>query len=159
MPRKLRTRRSRALYSPDHKDHLRSGHDFFGCGFGIGANFREEDAAEAWEVLREELLREHMLEQPCTRPWAWWAFEPHDPRLCIDTVPNEPEADEDAEDDARAYFGVRSPYWGKNRDELHFEAQAHYLRRYGLLTKAELAHLDRHPELLEPVTGWDAGKR
>lgn len=159
MPRKLRTRRSRAHYSEDHKDHLRSGHDFFDCGFGTGANFREDDAAEAWEVLREELLLEHIREQPCTRPWAWWAFEDHEPRLCVDAVRNEREADDEAEEDASLYFGCRSPYWGKNRDELNFEAQAHYLRRYGLLTKAELAHLDRHPELLEPVNGWDAGKR
>jgi hypothetical protein len=158
MPRKLRTRRSRALYTTDHKDQLRTGHDFFDCGFGNGANFREDEAAEAWEVLREEILREHITEAPCTRPWAWWAFEPREPRLCIDAVRDEPEADEDAEEDASLFFGVRSPYWGTNREELRFESQAHYLRRYGLLTKAERAHLERHPELLEPVTGWDAGK-
>jgi hypothetical protein len=158
MPRKTRTRRSRAHYSEDHKDHLRSGNDFFDCGFGIGANFREDDAAEAWEVLREELLQAHLAEQPCTRPWAWWRFEEHDPRLCVDAVRNEPEADDD-EEEASDYFGVRSPYWGKSRNELHFEAQAHYLRRYGLLTKAERAYLADHPELLEPVNGWDAGKR
>ena len=159
MPRKLRTRRSRAHYSEDHKDHLRSGHDFLDSGFGTGANFREDDAAEAWEVLREELLRAHLTDHPCTRPWAWWRFEDHEPRLCVDAVRGEPEADDDGEEEASDYFGVRSPYWGTNRSELHFESQAHYLRRYGLLTKAERAHLERHPELLEPVNGWDAGKR
>lgn len=159
MPRKVRTRRSQAQYSDDHRDHLRSGYDFFDCGFGNGANFREEAAAEAWEALREDLLRAHLLEQPCSRPWAWWRFEDHDPRLCLDAVRNEAEPDDDAEEDACFHFGVRSPYWGKTRDELHFESQAHYLRRYGLLTKLELAYLERHPELLEPVTGWDAGKR
>jgi hypothetical protein len=159
MPRKLRTRNCRARYSEDHKEQLRTGVDFFDFAFGNGSQFREDDAADAWEVLREEILREHITEAPCTRPWAWWAFEPHEPRLCIDAVREEPEADEDAEEDASLRFGIRSPYWGRSREELTFESQAHYLRRYRLLTKAERAYLERHPELLEPVKGQEADKR
>jgi hypothetical protein len=67
-------------------------------------------------------------------------------------VKGEPEGDEDEEDTFDNY-GCRSPYWGKDREELRFESQAHYLRRYRLLTKAEKAHLERHTELLEPVPG------
>jgi hypothetical protein len=156
MPRKARTRRSRARYSEDHKEQLRTGDDFFECAFGNGEHFREDDAAEAWEALREEILLDHLMRHPCTRPWAWWAFEPREPRLCVDAVRDEPEADDDAEEDASLHFGTRSPYWGKRRGELHFESQAHYLRRYGLLTKAERAYLAGHPELLEPVIGRDA---
>lgn len=167
MPRKTRTRRCRALYSDDHKDHLRTGCDFFDCGFGTGALFREDDAADAWDVLREEILREHLLEHPCTRPWAWWAFEEHEPRLCVSSPPrgtenaDEPDEpdDEEGDEDGRRQFGIRSPYYGRDRVELLFESQAHYLRRYGLLTKAEKAYLDRHPELLEPVTGWDGHQK
>lgn len=167
MPRKMRTRRTRAHYSDDHKEHLRTGIDFFDCGFSNPPNFREEAAAEAWEILREELLREHIAEQPCTRPWAWWLFEPHEPRLCVSSPPRgtedeedptEPD-DEEGYEEGRSNFGIRSPYWGRDREELLFESQAHFLRRYGLLTKWEKAHLARHPELLEPVTGTDAGKR
>lgn len=155
MTRKLRTRRSRARYSEDHKEQLRTGDDFFENAFGNGANFREDDAAEAWEALREEVLGEHLTRNPGTRPWAWWAFEPREPRLCIDAVRGEPEAEGD-EEEASLHFGIWSPYWGKNRAELHFESQAHYLRRYRLLTKAERAYLEEHPELLEPVIGRDA---
>lgn len=150
MRRKTRTRRGKPLYSDDHKDHLLTGHDFFGGGFGNGDEFREEDAAEAWEVLQEELLWAHISERPCTRPWAWWYFGDRDPRLCIDSVKGEPEADDcDGSDN----YGCESPYLGFQAERLHFESQAHYLRRYGLLTKAERAYLEKHPELLEPVPG------
>lgn len=162
MIRKQRTRRTRALYSADHTDHLRTGCDFFGGGFGNGANFREDDAAAAWEVLREEVLREHIALSPCTRPWAWWRFEEHEARLCVSPAPRGPEkADEDEDDDPDGcgHYGVRSPFWGRAREELLFESQAHFLRRYGLLTKAELAYLAWHPELLEPVNGWTAENR
>ena len=155
-------RRSRALYSPDHADHLRTGSDFFGNGFGTGANFREDDAAAAWEELREEILREHILRSPCTRPWAWWRFEEHEARLCVSPAPRGPEKageEEDDDSDGCDHYGVRSPFWGRAREELLFESQAHFLRRYGLLTKAELAYLARHPELLEPVNGRDAQNR
>ena len=152
MPRRTRTRHGRPLYSDDHRDHLLTGCDFFDGGFGNGAHFREDDAAEAWEALREELLWVHIADHPCTRPWAWWYFEEHDPRLCIDAVDGEPEGDED-EEDAFDNYGCRSPYWGTDREELRFESQAHYLRRHGLLLKSELAHLRAHPELLEPVKG------
>lgn len=163
MPRRQRTIRSRPTYSEDHRDHLLSGCDFFGGGFGDGANFREDDAIAAWEILRGELLVKHIAETPCTRPWAWWRFEEHEPRLCVsspprgleddDTHPNEPE------DDAFNNFGVRSPYWDMDRGELLFESQAHYLKRYGLLTKGETRYLAQHPELLEPVKGWHARNR
>jgi hypothetical protein len=163
MPRRTRTRHGRPLYSDDHKNHLLCGHDFFGGGFGTGANFREDDAAEAWEVLREELLWEHISEKPCTRPWAWWHFEDREPRLCIESV-REPEADdadegeeeeeeEEEEEDNMHRYGCRSPWYGREGDDLHFESQAHYLRRYRLLTKAERDYLERHPERLEPVLG------
>lgn len=167
MPRKTRTRRTRAHYGDGHREHLRYGHDFFDEGFGNLPYFREDDAAEAWDVLREELLREHIAERPCTRPWAWWLFEPHEPRLCVSAPPRgtedeedptEPDDDHGNEEGCRN-FGIRSPYWGRDREELLFESQAHFLRRYGLLTKGEKAHLARHPELLEPVTGMDAEKR
>lgn len=162
MPRKQRTRLGRPLYSLDHRDHLRNGHDFFGGGFGAGENFREDDAAEAWEVLRAEILREHISEEPCTRPWAWWMFEPHEARLCVSPPPrglesvddpDEPDEEERNESSRRRY-GIASPYWDHEGAELLFESQAHFLRRYGLLTKAERAYLERHPELLEPVTGY-----
>jgi hypothetical protein len=51
--------------------------DFFGGGFGNGEHFREDEAIEAWEVLRAEVMLEHIDERPCTRPWAWWSFEDH----------------------------------------------------------------------------------
>lgn len=149
MPRKTRSRRGKPLYGPDHRDHLRSGVDFFGGGFGDGEHFREDEAIEAWEIIRAEVMLEQIDERPCTRPWAWWHFEDHEPRLCVENVPREPEIEEEEE----PFFGCASPYAGKSRDDLHFESQAHYLRRHGLLLKAELAHLRDHPELLEPVKG------
>ncbi|HAR38567.1 MAG TPA: hypothetical protein DCS09_08385, partial [Porphyromonadaceae bacterium] len=35
-------------------------------------------------------------------------------------------------------------------DPPKYESQAAYLRRHGLLTREERAHLGKHPELLEP---------
>ncbi len=166
MPRKQRIRRVGPGYGPDHKDHLRTGSDFFGGGFGSGAYFREEDAADAWDALRGEILLEHIREYPCTRPWAWWMFEPHEGRLCVSPPPRGTEngdggdePDDEGDENGRRRYGIRSPYWGRDRAQLLFESQAHFLRRYGLLTKAEKAYLERHPDLLEPVTGWQAENR
>ena len=57
MPRRLLVRRTGGIrYSVDHREHLLGGCDFFGGGFGDGAHFREDDAADACEILRAELL-------------------------------------------------------------------------------------------------------
>jgi hypothetical protein len=157
MPRRTVTpRRSGPTYGDGHRQHLLAGCDFFGDGFGQGCFFRRDDAERAWKRLREELLAEHIGERPCSRPWAWWEFEGHPPRRVVrprpeDILPPPP---------ARPYpWGKAAPWWDEARQAKWYEPQAGYLRRHGLLTRAEAEYLDRHPELLRPVTGYDVADR
>lgn len=150
MPRKTRTRRGGPLYSVDHRMYLEIGISFFESPFGEGEHFREDEAIECWNHLRADILLEHISHSPCTRPWAWWHLEDREPRLCVTAVRGEPDSDDE---DPYVEYGCSSPYANVSIRELHFEAQAHYLRRYGLLLKSEREHLVCHPELLESVEG------
>jgi hypothetical protein len=37
----------------------------------------------AWELLREELIAEHVAAEPGTRPWAWWRFDASEQRRLV----------------------------------------------------------------------------
>jgi hypothetical protein len=152
MPRRIRTARRLGLtYGDGHRLHLTTGFDFFQDGFGEGANFRRDDAARAWEYLREELLVEWITDHPCTRPWAWWEFEDHPPRRVVKPKPE----DFPQERDRPRPWGKAVPWWDEMRRAKWYESQAAYLRRHDLLTRAEADYLEAHPELLKPVTGYD----
>jgi hypothetical protein len=149
MPRRIRTARRPGLtYGEGHRLHLLTGHDFFSDGFGEGAFFRRDDAARAWAYLRQELLVEWIADHPCTRPWAWWEFEDHPPRRVVKPKPSDimPEP-------TRPWpWGKPLPWWDEYRQAKWYESQPTYLHRHDLLTRAEAAYLEAHPELLNPVS-------
>lgn len=148
MPRRPRTcRTSRYALDGDLLAFLATGLDFTGCPFGYLE--KSPRTIDAWNHLRAEVLLAHIADRPCTRPWAWWAFEDHEPRLCVSGIRHEKPRD----DDPALDYGCASPYAGADVRDLRFESQAHYLRRFGLLLKAEEDHLRLNPDLLEPVEG------
>ena len=130
---------------------------FLFCGPG---NVEEQD--QVWAEVKGKLLQEWTRKRPCTRPWMWWKVD----------------APRQKDNDVKAYWHNKLPverrkvvgnakkttlsyfpyyawgvykYWEFDGEPPLFESEAVYLRRLGLLTKAEERHLERHPELLEPV--------
>ena len=103
----------------------------------------EPDTQRAlWELLRDDILREHIAREPGTRPAAWWLFDAPElrqvvgldrrimgdetDRLPAGEDPNLPEwARENLLRDARIYDGFV------------YEDQAEYLERLSLLTEHE----------------------
>jgi hypothetical protein len=98
---------------------LLSGHDFaFLDGAEEWPALSRDELREAWTLLRDELLQEHIAQQPGSRPWAWWQWEaPEDMRQI-------------GEDRTKLSCGrvYVSPI---------YETEAAYLARLNLLTAAE----------------------
>jgi hypothetical protein len=155
VPRRSRSRRQhRVTYTDGQFLHLQTGADFFGDGFGVGAGFDRDAAAQAWAVLREEILVSHVAERPCSRPWAWWEFDGRPPRRIV-RAPREkcPEP-------ARPYPWDRPcDFWVAWCRAPWLESQARYLKRHDLLTRHEVDILADHPELLAPVNSLESHRR
>jgi hypothetical protein len=80
MPRVLRkTKRRSAGYNEWHVEHLKTGIEFLDFGFGRNEEFREAEAREAWEIMREKLLADWIREAPGCRPWGWWQWDAPQP--------------------------------------------------------------------------------
>ena len=78
MPTNRRKRRHarRMDLTAGMREYLRSGHWFgFLDGVSDDAIPSEDDAREAWEQLREELIAEHARESPGSRPAAYWRWD------------------------------------------------------------------------------------
>jgi hypothetical protein len=95
----------------------------------------DDELAEAWEDLRDELVAEHIAQEPGTRPWAWWRWEAPEPRRQISAGP-EPVLDHGL------WFGKPRCYRGVPPSNM-FESEADFLDRLNLLTSAERASLNR----------------
>jgi hypothetical protein len=84
-PRMRHALRQRNGWTDEQREHLSSGHDFFGSGWGNSARMSqaererwpsaevEAEMRAAWEDLRESIMDERR--DSLTRPWAWWVFE------------------------------------------------------------------------------------
>jgi|688.fasta_scaffold594483_2 hypothetical protein len=168
MPRKTQTRRRPdAGYHEGHIRQLLIGHDFGlpAPAFGRDEAFRREEAIEAWAMLREELLHDHIQEHPCTRPWAWWHLEHRELRRRVDGGIH-PCENPDRRRDLNLDDGTSRPgvWYGLPRRITHpddfdavYESVPAYLLRLNLLTRAEREYLDENPDLLEPGDfgrGW-----
>src|SRR3954451_19809015 len=91
MPRvKRKAKRRSAGYTEWHIYQLQTGIEFIDFGFGRDELFREDEAREAWEIMREKIMADWIREQPGTRPWAWWRWDAPQParRERIDGQPH-----------------------------------------------------------------------
>jgi|WetSurMetagenome_2_1015567.scaffolds.fasta_scaffold776431_2 hypothetical protein len=101
----------------------------------------EKDMLAAWVRHRAFLIAERIKEKPCTRPWAWWAFESPEPRQLIKGVcipfPG-----------CGLWCGIPSRYSWPNDDNINsvdrpqWESESYYLWRLGLLMEGEKAVLE-----------------
>lgn len=163
MPRKTRTRRRPSTdFSRWHLLQLSTGFSFkgiFGPDFGYREAFDHSAAVEAWAILREEILREHLAQHPCTRPWAWWTLErERELRRRVDGKPHPCDPKRDRRIPPR--YGLPSRLSRRDDFDALYESVPAYLARLGLLTGPERAYLERHPDLLAPVYadnrgGWE----
>ena len=114
----------------------------------------EEDEASQralWEVLRDDILAQHVKAQPGTRPWAFWIFETTERRRCwgYDTVEDFLADRRGKRIDLAARLeeypvGARTPrkanYFGMLGVQpglCVYESEADYLERHGLLGEEE----------------------
>lgn len=113
------------------KEKLTTGHDWWVLD---GPDRTEAELREIWLNHRDDLLREWIAAKPGTRPWAWWAFDaPREFRRRV-------AGDGTPVPGCSNYFGqpslIEGDYSIGSRTE--YEPERDYLKRHGLLTKAEL---------------------
>ncbi|HKB34818.1 MAG TPA: hypothetical protein VKD72_00080 [Gemmataceae bacterium] len=128
MPTK-RTRRSHehrpTLDTPRTRERLLTGHDW---SFREGQFLDDDAVADAWELLREPLLAEHIAAHPGSRPWGWWRFDAVEARRQLLPGPESVGAEQ--------WFGKPRCYKGIPPDGM-FESERAYLTRLDLLSDAE----------------------
>jgi hypothetical protein len=93
-----------------------------------GEPLEEAELAEAWAMLGDELLAEHIAKKPGSRPFGWWAFAAPEPRR---QVHDGPEAIGPAD-----WYGCPSLFKGMPPSDM-YESETAYLRRLDLLTQDE----------------------
>ena len=102
---------------------------------------------EFWELLRDDILREHIAREPGTRPEAWWQHDAPEPRQVVGL---DPDIMGDETDRLPAGENPNLPQWAKGKtyfgapsicDGFLYEGQAEYLERLGLLTHDERKNL------------------
>jgi hypothetical protein len=113
----------------------RGGWECFASGIGHPRN--QAQAREAWELVRDVVLRQWVKVYPGTRPWGWWFTDALEPRRALETaaVHQAPY-----ECDWRGTFGVE--LYEDTADGELIESQAAYLDRLGLLTAPERKRLN-----------------
>jgi hypothetical protein len=109
----------------------------------LDGEIEESELADAWAMLRDEMLPEHIAENPGTRPWAWWAFESKEPRRRVN---DGPEAIGPA-----TWFGTPSRFTAMPPAGM-FESERDYLQRLGLLTDDERKALQTMERRSDGVT-------
>ena len=98
------------------------GQDFF-------HQYTEDQLAEVWGDVGEEITAAHIRHKPGTRPWGWWKFDAPGPRRRLGGT---------GEMTGPLAFGRPwqtagiDPY-----DEPTYEGEADYLERLNLLTDGE----------------------
>lgn len=71
MPRKPRKPRAmRQILSTEMRSYFENCSDYHEKYF---VNY--EEIMAIWTNYREEIISDWILKQPCSRPWAWWAYD------------------------------------------------------------------------------------
>ncbi|MFC1886062.1 hypothetical protein ACFLZM_03290 [Thermodesulfobacteriota bacterium] len=131
---------------------------------------KEETQRETWRNSKNQILSAWISNRPGRRPWAWWRYDaPRDPALMAGTAWENryPIARQQIGGQGvttprrypaslpRFFFGVPSDWHEIDEaDPPIFESQAAYLKRHGLLTKAEEKRLkpaDFEPEPIQKI--------
>lgn len=148
MPRKRRKAKElRALTELEHRECVY--HCWTGSGVRAFIPFaNDEELRQFWNSVRADVLAEWIRERPGTRPWCWWRFEATERREPIDNLPHPFDcSDRRAHIDAycdgdhaehnglsfgepKYVFGIEPPR--------HYESEADYLLRLGLLAESEV---------------------
>ena len=95
-----------------------------------------ETALELWAGLREDMIENHVVHKPLTRPWAFYALEDRECRRRLGRKP------------CTCRPGVSRPgvpplnlscFGRPSECRCEYESQSEYLKRLGLLTSEEKA--------------------
>lgn len=119
--------------------HLESGHPLF-----RDAGFRDlETFTAAWELHREEILRDFIAKYPGHRPFAWWVLDHRQERPIVNPGPLAAAC---IAEERRRTFGflhtsILIPAPGPTFIPFQ-EPETAYLARKNVLTKAERAALN-----------------
>lgn len=124
-------------------DHWESWFLTWGRSCGLGDDITHEQAAELWEIHKDEFLAQYIKGHPGRRPWCWWRFEHKQERPITHPAPP-PAARLDAE--RRDQGGLLwheiwmgpPPYW-----QPLLEDECDYLDRLGLLQPSERERYER----------------
>lgn len=160
MPRVRRIAKRRySSYGPQHIRQLKTGHDFFGDAFGsdqrLNGKVDIEAMHEAWEQLGDEILAEWIMENPGSRPFAWWLFSAPEPRRQridggvhpfdnperIKAIEKSTEQHPNGICARKGYkliYGVPALCVVADDSEAEFESEREYLIRLSLLTESEI---------------------
>lgn len=135
----------------------------------LGQFDSEVAAREAWEEHRAVLLDEWIADNPCTRPYSWWAFDAPERRRCLNGLhPHDCpayKAQIERVGGPSSYGGAAFalsygvPRLGHGCEQCaespEFEIEAEYLARLGLLTEHELKLAETGDyELQEDAEGY-----
>jgi len=95
----------------------------------------EAEVEQAWMVVGEQLMEQHIREHPGSRPWGWWRYEANEPRRL------RPGADDPASPGCREFsmglprFLKCDAPWPEYKN--WYETELDYLDRRGLLKASE----------------------
>ena len=103
MPRVMRRpHRRRSTWGKGHIDQLLSGHGFcFTENFGNESRGTLDDELmqAAWVELGDELLDAWTIENPCSRPYAWWRYSAPERRRRVGSMKLKPGGKRGNDDD------------------------------------------------------------
>lgn len=134
---------------------------FEGLKFYYDCGRSEDEKFKLYQSIKKDFLQDWISKNPCTRPWAWYEYsaprwdDPWPDYFCHKTFA-EPRLHISGGAECKynfvpSYYKAVSEHWHFTDQDLPmFESEAAYLQRLNLLRKEEKAHLEKHPELLEP---------
>jgi len=181
MPRRKKIlKKAKSVISENIKKYLLTGERAPGDAETFVLQRGGSQLKAIWKAVNRELLNDWIKQNPCSRPWAWWAHDAprwiNDPfegcyyhgtiaeprqRLGGTGTPSHEVLaikpsftkgiPESWIDKTFKKIGFKGKAIDPN-DPPVFESEAAYLKRHGLLTMSEQRHLEKNLALLEPET-------
>jgi hypothetical protein len=95
----------------------------------------KQDMAGAWEIVRDEVLRQFIQEHPGRRPFAWWLFDHRIERPVVADWADDEFVERRRQESRFGFLNTRIQS-GPGMTELQ-EPEHLYLARHNLLTEDE----------------------